>query len=66
MALDGKILAKARERLDIIKANNAAEHDRRVEAVYFRVPEIERIDLRLREQMLELVGLTIKKGGGMA
>lgn len=65
MALDGKILAKAREQLDIIKESNAAEHDRRTASVYARVPEIERIDLRLREQMVELVGLTIKKGDDM-
>lgn len=66
MALDGKILAKAREQLDIIKDNNAAEHDRRIAGVYARVPEIARIDMRLREQMVELVGLTIKKGDSMA
>lgn len=66
MALDGKILAKAREQLDIVKQNNAAEHDRRVAGVYARVPEIARIDMRLREQMVELVGLTIKKGDNMA
>ena len=66
MALDGKILAKAREQLDIIKDNNAAEHDRRIAAVYARVPRIAQIDTRLREQMIELVGITIKKGDNMA
>lgn len=65
MALDGKILAKAREQLDIVKENNTAEHDRRTASVYARVPEIERIDLRLREHMVELVGLTIKKSDNM-
>lgn len=66
MALDGKILAKAREQLDIVKENNAAEHGRRTAAVYDRVPEIADIDIRLREQMVELVGLTIKKSDNMA
>ena len=66
MALDGKILAKAREQLDIVKENNAAEHDRRTAAVYARIPEIADIDIRLREQMVELVGLAIKKGDNMA
>lgn len=66
MALDGKILAKARGQLDIIKDNNAAEHDRRIAGVYARVPRIAQIDTRLREQMIELVGLTIKKGDTMA
>ncbi len=66
MALDGKILAKAREQLDTIKENNAAEHDRRIAGVYARVPRIAQIDMRLRQQMIELVGLTIKKGDEMA
>ena len=66
MALDGKILAKAREQLDIVKQNNASEHDRRIAGVYARVPRIAQIDMRLRNQMIELVGLTIKKGSGMA
>ena len=66
MALDGKILAKAREQLDIIKGNNAAEHDRRTAAVYARVPRIAQIDMRLRQQMVELVGLTIKKGASLS
>lgn len=65
MALDGKILAKAREQLDIIKENNAAEHDRRTASVYARVPRIAQIDMRLRQQMIELVGIAIKKGVDM-
>lgn len=66
MALDGKILAKAREQLEITKENNASEHDKRIAGVYARIPEIAHIDMRLREQMLELVGLTIKKCASMA
>lgn len=64
MALDGKILAKARERLEDRRAANIAEHDARQARVYARLPEIERIDRRLREQMVELMGLAISKSGG--
>lgn len=64
MSLDGKILAKARERLEARRADNLAEHDARRARVYARLPEIERIDRRLREQMVELMGLAISKDIG--
>ena len=62
MALDGKLLAKAREELDNRHADNVAEHFLRQEKIYSRIPEVERIDTRLRTQMTELVGLTIRGG----
>ncbi len=62
MALDGKLLARAREELEHIHAGNVAEHFLRQEKIYSRIPEIERIDTRLRTQMTELVGLTIRGG----
>lgn len=65
MALDGKILAKAREQLKSIHADNVAEHFLRQEKIYSRIPEIERIDRRLRSQMSELVGLTIKRSADL-
>ena len=66
MGLDGKLLAKARENLDNIHADNVAEHYLRQNKIYARIPEIERIDLRLRSQMVELVGITLSKGENMA
>lgn len=62
MALDGKLLARAREQLEHIHADNVAEHFLRQEKIYSRIPEVERIDTRLRTQMTELVGLTIRGG----
>lgn len=62
MALDGKLLARARENLENLHANNVAEHYLRQEKIYSRIPEIERIDTRLRTQMTELVGLTLRGG----
>ncbi len=61
MAVDGKLLARARDELEKLRTDNAAEHDARVRRIYHRVPEIESIDSRLRAQMAELVGLTLKK-----
>lgn len=62
MALDGKLLARARENLENTHADNVAEHYLRQEKIYSRIPEIERIDTRLRTQMAELVGLTLRGG----
>ena len=59
MAYDGKLLARARAQLDLIRSDNQAEHQRRLSLVYARVPEIQRMDEAMRRQMTELVRLTI-------
>ena len=59
MAYDGKLLARARAQLDLIRSDNQAEHQRRLSLVYARVPEIQRMDDTMRRQMTELVRLTI-------
>lgn len=61
MPYDGKLLARARAKLDAVRAGNEAEHQRRVLEVCGRVPEIQRIDLRMRAQMAELVRLTVSR-----
>lgn len=61
MAIDGKLLAKAREEQERLRSENRMEHSARVERIYRRIPETESIDIRLRTQMAELVGLTLKK-----
>lgn len=66
MALDGKILARAREQIGHRHANNVAEHYLRQEKIYSQIPEIRRIDERLRTQMSELVGLTIKRSADLS
>ena len=65
MALDGKILARAREQIAHRHADNVAEHYLRQEKIYALIPEIRRIDARLRTQMSELVGLTIKRSADL-
>jgi len=61
MAYDGKLLARAREQLDMIRAANQAEQSRRLALVCARIPEIEHINERLRSHMTELVRLTISR-----
>ena len=64
MALDGKLLARARERLAERRAENEEERDRREREVYAAAPEIRQIDARLRALLGEV--LTITCGGGSA
>lgn len=66
MAYDGKLMARARAQLDSIRAANEAEQQRRLDAVYSRVPEIRSIDDRLRSHMAELVRLTLSRKADMA
>ena len=66
MPYDGKLLAKAREQLEKLRAENEAEHQRRLDRVYTAVPEIDRIDRRMRAQMLEIARLTLKKSADIA
>ena len=66
MAYDGKLLARARERLEEQRANNQAEQARRLAQVYRKVPEIERIDSQMKAQMARLVRLTISRAPDIA
>ena len=61
MAYDGKLLARARERLDKRREDNRAEHQRRLDRVYALVPEIREIDAARRGQMAKLVSLTLSR-----
>ena len=57
MALDGRLLARARGRLAARKEANTAERDRREAEVYAAVPEIRRIDAGLRGLMGRVIDL---------
>lgn len=65
MAYDGKLLARARSALEARRADNLAEHESRLRAVYARVPEIRQLDQQMRRQMTELVRVTIAGGVDM-
>ncbi len=61
MAYDGKLLARARERLEQQRQNNQTEQQRRLDRVYARVPEIREIDAALSGHMAKLVSLTLSR-----
>lgn len=62
MAIDGKLMAKARERLGAIKEENEKLQEERLLEVYSRVPEVRRIDAQLRGLMSEVISASLKKG----
>ena len=59
MSYNGKLLSRAREAQEKIRANNSNEQRRRIEEVYSRIPRVRTIDATLRRQMVELMRLTI-------
>jgi len=61
MALDGRLLTRARAKLAETREANALEAEERLRRVYVRIPEIENIDSELRRQMTELVRLTVRR-----
>ena len=65
MAYDGKILAKARTRLEQRRADNQAEQALRRTRLLRAVPEIGELEQRMRQHMTELVRLTIARAPDM-
>jgi DNA replication protein DnaC len=63
MSLEGKLLARARGRLDENRRANEAETQRRHAEVYARVPLLKETDGAIRALMLELVGLALGRPG---
>ena len=59
MRYDGKILARARERLDERRERNTREHARRAEEAYALRPEIRACEDRMRAGMSELMRVTL-------
>ena len=59
MPYNSKVMARARALLSERREANAAEAERRLRAIYARIPEIEEIDAALRMQMPRLAALVI-------
>lgn len=64
--MEGRLLARARARLENIRSANRAEESLRRSEVYLRIPEIREIDAALRGHMTELVGLALGRPGRSA
>ena len=61
MALDGKLLARARERLEAVKSANRAEQERRLRECYERLPRLQAIDGELRRLFAEVVAVMLRE-----
>ena len=61
MALDGKLLAQARKKLESIRHNNEDTQSARQREIYTRLPAVRTIDLRLQTQMLELASIAMRR-----
>lgn len=61
MSVDGKIMRRARARLDARRQDNAEALERRTREVYGKLPRIEQLDRQLRATMLQTVSLTLSK-----
>ena len=62
MARNGIYLARAREQIAQQRAENEREHRRRVDDAYRRVHGLRALDQTLQQQMIALVGLTMRHG----
>lgn len=65
MALDGKLLAQARKKLDDIRHKHEDTQSARQREIYARLPAVRSIDLRLQNQMRELATIALRRDPGM-
>jgi len=59
IAIDGKLLARAKTALEEKRKRNSERYERRVEKVYSRSPRIRVLDSEIRATMSDLVGIAL-------
>jgi len=64
MAIDGKLLAKAKTALEEKRRRRDELYQRRLETVYAKSPRIRLLDAEIRATMSELVGAALHTGNG--
>ena len=62
MSLDGKILRRAKMRLDEMRRNGEAEQSLRLAGAYKLNPKIREIDDELRSTVIDAMGLALSRG----
>lgn len=62
MSIDGKILARAKMRLEAQKLDFEVQHERRLSEVYLKSPRIKTIDRELKGTVIDVIGLALKNG----
>ena len=65
MALDGKILARAKAVYERRRREKEERYESRLQDVYSKVPSVKLIDAELRATMAELVGVAVGAGSAM-
>lgn len=63
MSLDGRLLAKARQRQKEIKKENERELESRRDRVYAKLPELRRLDREIQKLMTGAIGAALGRGG---
>jgi len=63
MAIDGKLLTKARNTLEEKRKESSKLIDKRTQEVYTKAPHIREIDMQLRATMTELIGAAFGDSG---
>ena len=62
MALDGKLLGRARLRLEALRRDNEAQHARRILEVYARCPRVRSLDQEIRGSVIDVIGAALGSG----
>ncbi len=62
MSLDGKILAKAKLRLEERKRDFDIQRDNRLREVYVKCPRIMMLDREIKGTIIEVIGMALKSG----
>jgi len=64
MALDGKLLARAKAALHEKRRQNESNHERRLERAYAQMPRIRALDAEIRTTMSDIVRAALDTGSG--
>jgi len=60
LALDGKVLAKAKAVLDEKRRQKEERLDRRIQEIYSKAPRVRELDAELRATMAEFIGIAVR------
>jgi DNA replication protein DnaC len=62
VSIDGKILARAKTRLEGIKREFQTERENRLREVYLKCPRIMALDREIKSTVIDVIGVALRKG----
>jgi DNA replication protein DnaC len=62
MSLDGRLLSRAKAKLEEKKRKAAAEHERRLQEVYLKCPRIRELDREIKGSVIDVISLALSRG----